>query len=829
MSASNLKRDYFPASDHFSRSSSRSKSFFESKERRRSRQKSFKDLPVLPLNDSHLKNNKEAAFLKTVINNSLSALAVLKVVRNTKDRLIDFEWAMLNQAAEKLLGASFDQLAGRRLFKYLAWSEENRQVFRRFEQVIQGGQPAEFEYELNYRLPVRWFRLSVVKLGEGIAVTFTDITKAKQDEQAICLSNARLRSVMESTQDVVFALDQELRYTAFNNNHKLSMKRVYGAEIEVGQPMLSYLTSREDYRQAKSGLLRALRGERYTVESKYGVLERNWYETSGNPIRDKSGEIVGVAVFLRDISERKKAEQEMLKAKRQAEASSKTKSEFLAKMSHEFRTPMNGIIGFSELMLHTELNNEQRDYLETIKYSASSLLALINDILDFSKIEAGKLEIHPQVFDIQEAIRHLLKTLKLKTDEKKLQLLSDISPRIPQYLIGDADRMRQVLINLIDNAIKFTDSGFIELKAWPEFVESQRILLHFQVKDTGIGIPKNKLKRIFQVFSQANASRSYGGTGLGLAISKQLCRLMGGDIRVESQLNKGSTFHFTLLFKLPDEKQPASSYLSDSAFLSDELIAGQQAKPCRVLLVEDNLVNQKLALHMLQKLGHQVVVAQNGKQAIKLATEQPFDLIFMDIVMPEMDGYKATAHIRKKGRKMPIIAMTANAMTGDQEKCLLAGMDDYLSKPISLTKIRLVIEKFVNPKHKSDHSMEHDKEFFDYEHALERFGNDKEFFNELMQMFTEDLRNHFDSFQNAFEVQKDYALARIHIHTIAGSSANLGFVRLQKQAKVIERALDTQNPDLKHIGEEVLKVAQMIDYCIDFAQQFLNRARKVED
>ena len=432
-------------------------------------------------------------------------------------------------------------------------------------------------------------------------------------------------------------------------------------------------------------------------------------ETSISLITGSGGQPIGFRGIIRDVTERKELERAILEKKRSAEETTKAKSQFLANMSHEIRTPLNGIIGMAELALDTELDDNQKNIFQTINAEAGALQDVISEILDFSKIEAGKFDIENIPFDLRVTVEDVANSFSHRAEQKGLNYISFLSPNVPPRLIGDPARLRQIMVNLMGNALKFTHKGEVYFKG--ELVEEleDRVKIRFSIKDTGIGIPEDRQATIFEGFTQADGSttRKYGGTGLGTTISKQLAEMMGGEIGFESEEGKGSTFWFTALFGKREENEqiPATPDL-----VTGYSVAEDYRKEIRILLVEDYPTNQLVVMRHLSRAGYQVDLAEDGSQAVKAYKRKSYNLIFMDIQMPIMDGYAATQEIRKIEtqnleqskiinrqstiERVPIIAMTAHAVKGYRERCLKAGMDDYIPKPVKRKELLAIAEKW---------------------------------------------------------------------------------------------------------------------------------------
>jgi signal transduction histidine kinase/FixJ family two-component response regulator len=553
-----------------------------------------------------------------------------------------------------------------------------------------------------------------------------------------------------------------------------------------------------------------------------------------------TGERPLIVAFVHDVSERLVAEEEMrhlnktlekrvaertaefersndelekttIKARRlalEAGEANAAKSSFIANLTHELRTPLNAVIGMSDLLLDMEMGEEQRETAEIVANSARGLLGIINDILDFSKIEAGKLDLEHEAFHLADTVQSVTDTFVFQIRQKGLEFSMDVDDALPEFVVGDQGRLHQVLVNLVGNALKFTEKGEVSLKVTGDTdgenpFEPERV--RFEVTDTGIGIPAEIQERLFQAFTQADSSttRKYGGTGLGLNISRQLVEKMGGRMGVESVENKGSTFWFTVLFAKANKAQISEA--ENAAQASEGAPGRKRAKDLRILLVEDNMVNQAVAMGMLKKLGHAAEGATDGKDALKMLAEADYDLVFMDVQMPVVGGIEATEMIREgkaggRNKHVPIIAMTAHATKKDRQACLDAGMDDYIPKPISSQLITEAMNRTLSPA-----LLERPEavvEPFSMEKLIVSLGGDIDMAGEILDVFVSD--------------------TRLRLKTITGALHQYDFEFVVQEAGAIEcGAQNVFTESMVSLSRELAQAAEerQVDFALSFVEE----------
>ncbi len=601
---------------------------------------------------------------------------------------------------------------------------------------------------------------------------------------------AQYQELFENANDVVVTCDNTGRLMAINRagQHVTG----YTRRSAIGTPLRDMVAPEAQARfdEQLAQRLASNHGGTFEVDLVRPNGSRVAIEFEAHPITSQ-GAVTGIQAIGRDVSARKRTAAELERAKDSAESANRAKSEFVANISHEVRTPLNGIIGMSELLLASTMTEEQRQYLNLMRTSADSLLHVINDVLDLSKIESGHLELSSAPFELVHRLDAVLEPLAVMARRKGLQFDIAIAPELPAVVTGDADRVGQVLTNLVGNAIKFTHDGSIHVTAWAagpvpgDLPGTCRIT--FAVADTGIGIPEDKHALIFEAFTQGDGStsRRYGGTGLGLAIVTSLVRQMGGTLEMTSAPGHGSTFSVSLPFLraaraalAPEPADNLARLLGPAATTTGDWAATTTARPLDILLVEDNPVNQRLALEILSRRGHRVTVADNGLQALERLNGHTFDVVLMDVQMPEMNGLEATRAIRDiergTGRHMPIVAMTAHAMAGDRERCLEAGMDDYLTKPIRAEALVSYVERLSMTDNSqpstglAGQTPAPAGPVLDLQEALDRVDGDRDLLSEIADLFLADVDEMMDVVRKAVEANDGPAL-HCAAHRLKGS------------------------------------------------------------
>ncbi len=637
---------------------------------------------------------------------------------------------------------------------------------------------------LSLTLPASQWRFAFALLLGTLCLLLSQKLQTRTlNEQKKSIANMQIQSILldgilNSMSEALIVIDDKGNIQRSNT----AAQRILGPEIKnlaypatTGSLQFFLLDSEFPLLGTDLPFSRALRGEQLedyelrivsSTHPKGLVLNLN-----SRYLSDLDGSIRGALVVFRDISRRKETEREWLRAREAAIDASKKKSDFLAAMSHEIRTPMNGVIGMTTLLADTPLSSEQKDYVGTIKRSAESLLMLINDILDHSKIESGKIQLNLRPFDLNFLVHDIQELFQHTVQEKNIELRLEIADGLPTHFIGDDARLRQILVNLMGNAIKFTEKGQVTLGITFEKISESQYGLKFAVKDTGMGLEENEKKSLFQKYFQAKAGLKYGGTGLGLSICRQLVELMGGQIGLESEPNVGSTFWIHIVLEKTQEK-------------AAKTIEAQFAKIFhgRVLLAEDQTVNQRVATSYLNKLGLEVELAVNGQIAVEKSQKNHYDLIFMDCQMPVLTGYEATQQIRQlEDERIPIIALTAEGTSGERSDCYRAGMDDFLTKPLDLHRLIEVLHQWLPVR------TEASIDWKQLETLKEYIVKDKSLTMTLIEDFSETGPSLILALKDALKSQ-DLESASACAHALRSTSATLGAKNLAQLCAQIEDA-----------------------------------------
>jgi len=778
---------------------------------------------------------------------------------------------------------------------------------------------------------------------DEVKIYAEDITESILLQQELTNARANVSAVIENTNDLILSTDMNHLITVINHSCQHYLNTLTGKMLNVGDDFRAAMKE-EDQRLWSQRHTEVMRGKRVTYNdevSKNGT--ERYFEFSLQPVVDEHNIVAGVSLFARDVTQRVHFENELVKAKETAETATAAKSQFLATMSHEIRTPLNGIVGMLELLRMTTLNDKQREYVSTLQLSSENMLSIINDVLDFSKIESDKMELEYEPFELKKVIEETFDLLYYRALGKRLELFYNIESTIPAYVMGDSMRLKQVLVNLVGNAIKFTEKGHILITAQLIPSVSEKLNIKFSVKDTGAGISEEQRQRLFQSFQQADTStyRKFGGTGLGLTISAKLVALMGGTIELMSEPGAGSEFYFTVITQpapiaaarnvrsnlrilrgkkilifststdfdlhLSDlfndwhilhqsvtqleqakkELTPEANYdaLILDAQMQDYLLFAEELKeqirssnipvfafnarfsggdiiygnklfeavlpagvdaikissvltksfidsatsfargddavpvfdsqvalkyPLQILIAEDNPINQTLAVTVLEKLGYKPDVVENGKLVLEKVTTRKYDLIFMDVQMPEMDGMEATAALRKLNNSSIIIAMTAFALEDDKKQCLDAGMNDYTTKPIRIEVVQSLLEKWGEVILKSKASR-NDEPLIDKQ-TIERLkamavGDDTSFVKNIFELFLKQMDNLHADMSNFFSEDNSDGLYKAS-HKLKGSALNIGAKRLSEVCRIIEEK--GKLADLTGMNELLQKLAEVI-------------------